>query len=307
MKEIKKVLLIGLGALGSTYAVKIHDYNPEYLKILLDKDRLERYQTNGIIYNKKRYDFDYIIESNRDYKADLIIITTKSTNFKEASRMIRPFVDEGTIIISLLNGISSEEILSEKYGEEKVLYSYYLGHSCMKYGNEIKYDGIGTTYFGNADNTKFSENTKALMNFFEKIGINYEVPQNMLTGLWQKFMINLASNIPLAILQAPFKAVKTSLNARNIGYNLMTEAVEIAKVLGIQGHEQFIERAFEEIQKVPDDCRPSTLQDLDNKKATEIDIFCGEICRLGKKYGIPTPKNALAYQIIKALEDKYKN
>lgn len=303
MKEIKNVLIIGLGALGATYATKIHDYNPECLKVLLDRDRLDRYQTDGIIFNKKRYDFDYILESNRDFKADLIIIATKSTTFKQSSRMIRPFVDEGTIIMSLLNGISSEEVLAEKYGPEKILYSYYLGHSCMRQGNEIRHDGIGTIYFGNADNTRFSENTKAVMKFFERVGINYEVPENMLTGLWQKFIINIGANIPLAILKSPFKALKTSLNARNLSYNLMLEAVEIAKVIGIEGANNFIEKAFESMQMIPDDCRPSTLQDLDNKKPTEIDIFCGEVCRLGKKYSVPTPKNALACHIIKALED----
>lgn len=306
MKEIKNVLIIGIGALGSVYATKIHDYNPELLKVLLDKSRLERYQNEGIIFNKKRYDFDYILESNRNFKADLIIIATKSTTFKEASRMIRPFVDEGTIILSLLNGISSEEILAEKYGPEKVLYSYYLGHSCMKRGNEIKFDGVGTTYFGNADNSKFSENVKAVMNFFQKVGIDYEVPENMLTGLWQKYVINIGCNITLAMLQQPFKALRVSLNARNIAYGLMTEVVEIAKAVGIEGYEKFIENSFAAFMGIPDDSKPSTLQDIENKKPTEIDIFCGEICKLGKKYNISTPKNAMAMQIIKALEDTAK-
>ena len=55
---------------------------------------------------------------------------------------------------------------------------------------------------------------------------------------------------------------------------------------------------------VPPDSRYSTLQDLDAKRPTEIDMFSGALCRMGKEYGIPTPFNDFAFHAIKALEEK---
>ena len=48
----------------------------------------------------------------------------------------------------------------------------------------------------------------------------------------------------------------------------------------------------------------NTLQDLDEKRPTEIDMFCGTVMRLAEEKGIPVPYNTFAYHLIKALEEK---
>ncbi|MCQ2789413.1 MAG: ketopantoate reductase family protein [bacterium] len=302
MKEIRNVLVIGLGAIGSIYATKFFDYDNACVKVLLDKSRLERYIEDGIIFNNQRYDFEYVLEYDRFYKPDLIIIATKGTDFKQSSRMIRSFVSEDTIIMSLLNGISTEEILMEKYGADKVLYSYYLGHASMRRGNRIKFDGEGNIFFGEKDNTELSENVAAVKRFFDRCGISYKIPQDMISSLWQKFIINIGANQTLAMLKEPYSAFKDLLHARNTAFALMSEAVEIAKALNIKDADNFVENAFETLCYMPPHLKPSMLQDIENGNLTEVDFFAGEVCRLGKKLGIQTPKNSLAYNIIKSLE-----
>lgn len=55
---------------------------------------------------------------------------------------------------------------------------------------------------------------------------------------------------------------------------------------------------------VPKTARYSTLQDLDAKRHTEIDMFSGAIMKMGKELNIPTPYNEFVYHIIKAMEEK---
>lgn len=50
--------------------------------------------------------------------------------------------------------------------------------------------------------------------------------------------------------------------------------------------------------------RYSTLQDIDAKRHTEIDMFSGAIIRMGKELGISTPYNEFTFHMIKALEEK---
>ena len=49
MKEIKNILVCGIGAIGSIYAEKIQKSTPENLRILVDKKRLEKYTKNPVI------------------------------------------------------------------------------------------------------------------------------------------------------------------------------------------------------------------------------------------------------------------
>lgn len=303
MKDIKKVLVLGLGAIGSICATKLHEYNPECVEVLLDKSRFDKYKKSGIRFNNKRYDFEYRLDSDILYKADLIIIATKSTSFDKACDMIKNFIHEDTIIMSLLNGISSEEKLIEKYGKEKVLYSFYQGHSSMKVDNKINFDGIGDFYFGEAKNIEHSENVLAVKDLFDKIGLNYKIPEDMISALWQKLIINIGANQPLALVRRPYSAFKTSKYVRNISFDLMSEAVKIAKILEIKGADSFLDYAFDILGTIPDDLKPSMLQDIENGKETEVDIFAGEICKLGKKHNVPTPKNRLVLNIFKSIDE----
>lgn len=303
MREIKNVLILGIGAIGSIYATKLYDFNPACVKVLLDERRYERYKQNGIVFNDKRYDFEYLLETETNFKADLILIATKATDFEKATDMIKNFVHEDTIIMSLLNGISSEEVLFRKYGREKVLYSYFLGHSSMKSGVNITFDGIGTLFFGEDKNYEYSQNVQTVKEFFDKTNIDYKIPEDMLSALWQKFIINIGINQTLAILQMPYGGFNSNY-VKNIASCIMSEAVEIAKLLEIDNAENFINNTFKLIITMPPDIKPSMLQDVENENVTEVDIFAGEVCRLGQRYNIPTPYNQLAFNILKAIDEQ---
>ena len=47
--------------------------------------------------------------------------------------------------------------------------------------------------------------------------------------------------------------------------------------------------------------RSSMWEDLQRGRKTEVDELQGEIVRLGKKHGIPTPENARTYDEIRAI------
>ena len=74
MNEIKNVLICGIGAIGSIYADKISTYDNENLKILVDKNRLDKYIKFPKIFNGKELKLNYILPENVDFKADLIIL-----------------------------------------------------------------------------------------------------------------------------------------------------------------------------------------------------------------------------------------
>ena len=50
--------------------------------------------------------------------------------------------------------------------------------------------------------------------------------------------------------------------------------------------------------------RPSTLQDLERGKKTEVELFAGAMVELGKKHGIPTPYSEVMLHGIHVQEEK---
>ena len=55
---------------------------------------------------------------------------------------------------------------------------------------------------------------------------------------------------------------------------------------------------------VKPEARFSTLQDLDAKRHTEIEMLAGEMVKMGKEFGIETPYCGYTYHLIKALEER---
>lgn len=296
MNRIKNVLIIGLGAIGSIYAAKLSQNKALDFRVLLDSSRLDKYKLNGIVFNSKRYDFNYLLDTETGFKADLILIATKSTNFMHAAKMISNFVNDDTVIMSLLNGLSSEKILEGMYGDEKVLYSYYLGHAGMKAGNSIEWDGIGQIYFGEKSG-EISEKVRLVSSLFSESGISYAYSEDIISAMWQKLVINIGANQTLAVFKLPY-GYFNNREVRQYSIELMQEAIEVAKALQVSGTDKFLQTALDVLDCMTEGTKPSMLQDVECGRETEVDIFAGEICRLGKVFNIDTPKNAQVLQLL---------
>ena len=290
---MRKILICGLGAVGLTYAVKFK--NNSELKILVDKERLNRYTQNKPLFNDIVQNFDYILPNNKTFQPDLIIIATKSQGLESAIKNIKNFVHKNTLIISLLNGISSEEKIQEFYPQAKVLKSYFIGHSAVRNGNSVTQDGVGEIIV---------EKNSKLQNIFEENKINFKMPNDINYSMWLKYTMNLFSNQTSAILNMNFGELKRNDAFKKFAKKIIAEVKLIAEKKGIQNLENLEKDALDFLQKMCDEGKTSMLQDILAGRKTEVDIFAGEIIKLGKLYKIPTPYNQVLYDLIKIVEEK---
>lgn len=301
MKEIKKVILCGLGAIGTIYADKLEKFDAENFKVLVDEARLERYKKNPIKFNGRQLNFDYILPSEENFKADLIILATKFAGLKDAIKNIKNFVKEDTVILSLLNGVTSEDIIADVYGKDKMLYSYFIGHSSVRCGNSVTHDDVNTIVFGAENN--LSENVVAVKNFFDKVGINYKIPDDIKRSMWLKFMLNVSANQPTAILRMTFGDMFENTHFMKFAENIMREVQSVAKAEGIQNTETMVDEALKHLMTMTPEGKTSMLQDVEAGRKTEVDMFAGTVIELGKKHGIPTPYNKIMKEMIGIIEE----
>lgn len=301
MKEIKKVILCGLGAIGTIYADKLEKFDAENFKVLVDEARIERYKTNPIKFNGRQLNFDYILPSQEGFKADLIIFATKFAGLKDAIKNIKNFVKEDTVILSLLNGVTSEDIIADVYGKDKMLYSYFIGHSSVRCGNSVTHDDVNTIVFGAENN--LSENVVAVKNFFDKVGINYKIPDDIKRSMWLKFMLNVSANQPTAILRMTFGDMFENTHFMKFAENIMREVQSVAKAEGVLNTETMVDEALKHLKTMTPDGKTSMLQDVEAGRKTEVDMFAGTVIELGKKHGISTPYNKILREMIGIIEE----
>lgn len=302
MKEIKKVLLCGIGAVGSIYADKIQNYDSNSLRVLVDERRLENYRKNPTVFNGKQLDFNYVLPGETDFKADLIIIATKFYGLDDVINNIKNFVKNDTIILSLLNGVSSEKIIAERYGRDKLLYSYFIGHSAVRTGRHIVHDGVNTIVYG-SENSDDIENVESLQCYFDKVGINYKIPDDIIHSLWLKFMLNVSANQTTAILGFTFGEMLSNKKCMDFAVKIMREVQAVAKAEGVNNPETMIDETLEHLYTMIPEGKTSMLQDVEAGRQTEVEMFAGAVIDLGEKHNIQTPYNTMLKELVDIIRD----
>jgi len=305
LKKIDNVLLIGVGAMGSFLAPRLYESLGEaHFHVVADGMRKRRLEEQGLGINGAVCKFPVFEPGTPGHVADLIIIGVKSTGLDRALEDIAAFVGPDTVFLPLLNGVDSEERVGAKYGDANVLHALMRVSVVMKDGRCTYDPDLGCILFGEKDNRIHSDRVSAVEDVFVKAGIPYEIPEDMLHAQWFKYACNVGENLSCALLGVPFGAFTRSDHVNYIRETAMREVIAIARKLGIALGEEEVARQSITLKSIPFENKPSTLQDLEAGRKTEIDMLAGEVVRLGERLGVPTPMAALLDHAIRALEEK---
>ena len=296
---VRNATLIGLGAIGTLYAAKISARDPGCLRIIADPARIARLRTDPPSFNSVRLDLNYVTPDNPGPPADLVLVAVKSTSLVSALPAIAPFLSGTTQILPVLNGITAQDTLANAFGWSRVLFGFVYCESSMRTGNAVVQNGGDKIVFGEATNTPPPSRVKAIADFFEHLGIEYHIPDDMRAAQWRKYILNIGINQAQAILRAPCRELQQNHEAMQLARNLMDEAAAVATALGIPKADEIPPWAESVIRAAAPDNKTSMLQDVEAGRTPEIDLFAGTICRLGKQHGIPTPANELALQLLR--------
>lgn len=317
MHKIERVLIAGLGAIGGTVASQIYDSNPQAVCVLASGERFTRYKKNGIFINNVKYDFTLVepqsVSENTSQRVfDLIIIACKNQHLEQVRSDIKYYVGENTLILSLLNGITSEEFLAEVYGMERIPYAMILGtdaqHGTSENGeSHTHFIQKGIIHFGDAENDRFclSERICQITDFFDRYSIAYEIPENMIHRLWYKFMVNVGINQCSAVLRLPYGAFQTNGNAQALMESAMKEVIALSQKIGIGLNESSLALWYETLNSLTPQSRTSMCQDVLAKRKTEVELFAQAVVALGKKQHMNTPVNEFLYNALRAIESTY--
>jgi len=306
MKEnrINRIYIIGLGAIGCSYAAKLYDRFPDSIKIIAKKKRIDTFKDSRIIINNKTYNFSYISPGEKHEPADLLIIAVKYPDLRQAIADIKDFIGRNTIIISLLNGILSEEVIGQEIGMQHMLYAYSTASVMRDQSCAIgkSFMHMGKIVFGEKVNSEVSARVNAVKTIFSEAGIPYEIPADMIRSQWKKFMMNTGMNQTSAILKASANMFQKDGHHRELAIMAANEVVNISQRCGINLNQSDIEDFITSINALNPAFKTSMLQDVEAGRKTEVENFSGAVRKLGKKYSVVTPVNEIMYHLLAAME-----
>ena len=299
--KIQKVAVLGAGAVGSYVIWGLSQRKDLRLGVVAEGERAEKLKKGCFINDVTYYPEVWTPEEAKG--TDMLVVSVKYGALTEALETIRTVTGENTIVMSLMNGVDSEERIAEKVGEDHVLYSL-IKVASHKEGEGFYFDPEATIgiVFGEKEVPYRSEHVRAVEELFDGTGMHYRATEHIQEEIWSKFRLNICHNLPQAMLGAGVGCYQDSIHMQAIRDGLRKEVEAVAAAKGID-----MSKADESSNRrsaVPPTARYSTLQDLDAGRHTEIDMFSGTMMHMGRELGIPVPYNEFTYHMIKALEEK---
>lgn len=299
--KIQSVAVLGAGAVGSYVIWGLSERKDIKLGVIAEGERAGRLK-KGCRINDVTYHPD-VWTPQEAHGIDLLIVCLKYGALPGALDSIRAIVGENTIVMSLMNGVDSEDIIAEAVGASHMIYSV------IKVASHKEDDGyyfvpettIGII-FGELQAPYESERVQAIEALFADTGIHYRSTEFAQEEMWSKFRLNVCNNLPQAILGVGVGCYTDSEHMKAISDGLRNELEAIAAAKGIDMSK--IEASSKHGSPVRASAKFSTLQDIEAGRHTEIDMFSGALMCMGKELGIPTPYNEYTYHMIKALEEK---
>ena len=301
--EIKSVGLIGLGAVGALYSERLLESGADFC-VIVDEARKARYMQEGVLVNGVRVDFPYATPDDAA-PVDVLIVATKAGGLDAALETAAGFVGENTLLISLINGVTSEGVMAARFGEKNVLYAVAQGMDAVKEGNSLVYRQSGMIVLGEREAGTVSARVQQVADYLNAHGVKTLPVEDMVRRQWGKLMLNVGLNQATMVFECDYSGVQREGRPREVMLGAMREAQMIA---GLEGY-PISEAEFEGWVALADGLspsgKPSMRQDGEAKRRSEVELFSGTMVRLAKKHGVSVPVNAWLYERIREIEAAY--
>jgi len=298
------ILIVGTGAVGGFYGAKLAQ-GGENVAGLARGPILETLQSRAMHIKSYQGDFDTqlnVVASLTSLPApDLIILAVKTYATDEALEQIAPIVGAKTILMSLQNGVESEQKMIDRFGAEQVIGAVcYIGAEMTQPG-VIDHSADGAVTIGEM-NGATSERVQEIHDIFARCGISIRISEDIRKTHWNKLLWNTPFNQVCTIARA---SVGEALDSEALCALLRATGLEVIRIAvanGIALEESAMEKHIDFSKRELRAVRPSMLQDLKRGKRLEHETFGGYVVRAGQELGVATPVNETLYRFLCYLD-----
>ncbi len=301
---MKKVCIIGCGAIGSLYAAHLARV-AEVWAFVRREDHARALNRDGLRVTGA-HEFSVVLKATTkpsdlpDF--DFGIVATKATQVAESFRPVGCRFDKG-VVLSAQNGLGSEEIIAS-HTRGYVIRGTTFMSGTRHSDNHVQYELDTPTWMGPFEptNTPYAAVREAA-SLLVAGGLRAQALEDAKPAQWSKLIFNASVNGVSALTGLPhsphFAAELEYSDLGHLLHALIEEGKRVAAAAGIELHEDPWEmNKIGAMTNHP----PSMLYDVRHQLTTEADFLSGAIAREAERSGAEAPLHTAVYRLIKGKE-----
>jgi 2-dehydropantoate 2-reductase len=306
-----RVAVMGAGAVGCFYGGMLaragHDV------VLIGRPaHVEAVRRAGLRFEGPKFDERIRVAASTEPEAvrgaKLVLFCVKSTDTDRGAAQIAPFLDPGSLVLNLQNGVDNTERIQARVSQQVIPAVVYVATEMAGPGH-LKHHGGGELVIGAPDgrpSAALGEALAGVQRWFADAGVQVAVSDNVAGELWAKLAVNCAYNAVSAIAQLPYGEMIRGAGVTEVMRDVVAETLAVAGASGVRTAPELVDNVYRIAQWMPTQYS-STAQDLQRGRRTEIDHLNGHVVRRGDELGIPVPANRVLWALVKLIESKRKS
>jgi len=306
---IKRVAVIGPGAIGIFFGGLLSRLGLDVRFLDKSEERAEYLVRHGLLLEETTGLISIPIKVNIDTAGigpcDLVIICVKSYDTESAASLLPSLIHQNTLVLTLQNGLGHVEVLKKILPERQIAVGITFHGVTLVETGHIRHAGAGPTCIGSfLPDEKVRGQLARLAETLTAAGLATTVADNIEEIVWNKLLVNIGINALSAITRLKNGDLVKFPEIRNLMAMAVTEALAVARGKGLRANPQAVEEARAACLATAEN-RSSMLQDVLNRKRTEIEAINGAIVKEAKTLGIATPVNEVLTILVKGIEKSY--
>ncbi len=289
-----KVAVMGAGAMGGYFGARLSAAGHD-VTLIARGAHLEALQKYGLRLISPKGDLHLpeiraVATPEEAGAADVVLFMVKNHDVPAAGEAIRPIVGPETMVVTCQNGVSAPDRLAEVIGWDAVV------PGVARMPGDIAEPGV-IRHSASFDSLAFGEISGGQSMRTEKlhdalIGANVmaELPGHILHNLWTKFIMQATYASMSSLTRLDLGPLRQNPDSFALLRAAMEEALAVARAAVPDLPDNVIDAGWDHLKNVlPADSHASMLDDLTRGKPIENAFLSGDVVRIGRKHGVPTP------------------
>jgi 2-dehydropantoate 2-reductase len=294
-----KVTILGTGAMACLFGARLSACADVTL-LGTWLDAIQAIRQNGICVRYDERTESARVEASDSPQAgcdsDLVLVLVKSTQTHAAIERAREILKPGGLALTLQNGLGNREALVEAFGAERSAAGVTTLGAYVESPGAIRFGGEGAVWL------ERHARIQPANELFRQAGFEVGITDDLQSLQWGKLVVNSGLNPLTALVRVPNGRLADRPALRSLYLDLVAETAAVAKAAGIALPYPDPALMALDVATRTGANRSSMLQDIENRRPTEIDSINGAIVRAAQKADVPAPWNSMLVKLIKAAE-----
>ena len=235
--------------------------------------------------------------------ADFVLFMVKNYDVESGAQAIAPMLGPETMVVTCQNGVSAHDRLAAVIGAQHVVPGVARIPADIPEPGIINHSAMWDTLsFGELDG-RVTSRVEAFRDAILGAGATAVIPDNILHDLWSKFISQAMLASITTLTRLDIGPLRNNPDSRALFLAGMEEADRVGRAVVPDLPEGIVEKTWKTVGTLPDTMHASMLDDLNAGKRLEVDYLSGEVVRLGRKYGVPTPVHQMFWAALQPLKD----